>query len=97
VVQANLLAAEAPDANGQAMNIGCGERISLNDVLRIAGELIGTEVQPIYTAPRAGDVRDSLADISRATRLLGYHPTISFRDGLANTLAALRDSMAVAK
>lgn len=90
VVQANLLAAEAPEAPGHAINIGYGERISLNDTLRLAGELIGCDVEAEYQAQRPGDVRDSLADISLAKRLLGYAPHVSFREGLARTLDALR-------
>ncbi len=94
VVQANLLAATAPAAIGEAMNVGCGERISLNEVLRIAGELLGVEVNTEYRESRAGDVRDSLADISKARRLLNYEPTIKFREGLALTLEALRAGIA---
>ncbi len=94
VVRANLLAAEAPDAAGQVINIGCGERISLNEVLRIAGSLLGVLVEPEYRQPRPGDVRDSLADITRARHLLGYEPLITVRDGLARTLKALRSSQA---
>ena len=94
VVQANLLAATAPDAVGDFMNIGCGERISLNEVLHVAGELLGVEVNTEYRDPRPGDVRDSLADISKAQRLLGYNPTIKFREGLAHTLEALRAGVA---
>ncbi len=94
VVQANLLAANAPDAVGQAMNIGCGTSISLNGVLQLAGELLGTPVNADYRAARPGDVRDSLADISKARRLLGYTPKIDFREGLARTLAAIRADMA---
>ncbi len=90
VVQANLLAATAPDAVGHAMNIGCGQQVSLNTVLRIAGELLGVDVDPDYREPRAGDVRDSLADISLAQQLLDYKPTVSFRDGLANVVNAMR-------
>ena len=91
VVQANLLAASAPDAVGQAMNIGFGQQVSLNSVLHIAGELLGVEVDPEYREPRPGDVRDSLADISRAQRLLGYKPTVSFRDGLRYLIDSLRN------
>ena len=94
VVQANLLAAMAPNASGAAMNIGCGERVSLNTVLHIAGELLGVHVEADYREPRPGDVRDSLADISKASRLLGYTPVVNFRDGLARTIAALRASIA---
>ena len=89
VVQANLLAATAPEATRYAMNIGCGERISLRDVLRIAGDVLNVPVRAIYRDPRPGDVRDSLADISLARRLLGYDPTIDFRQGLETTITAL--------
>jgi nucleoside-diphosphate-sugar epimerase len=92
VVKANLLAAEAPDAVGQAINIGSGERISLNELLRTAGELLGVTVKADYREPRAGDVRDSLAAIQRAKSLIGYEPAITFREGLARTLAALRSN-----
>ena len=89
VVEANLLAAIAPQAVGRAMNIGCGEQISLNNVLRIAGELLGVTVDAEYRDPSPGDVRDSLADISLARQLLGYKPIVSFGVGLAYTLENL--------
>ncbi len=92
VVRANLLAASSSDAVGYAMNIGCGERVSLNTVLRLAGELLGVTVDADYRQERPGDVRDSLADISLARRLLGYEPTIGFREGLARSLDALRSA-----
>jgi len=90
VVQANLLAASSPDAVSRVMNIGCGERISLNKLLHLAGELLGTTVRADYREPRPGDVRDSLADISLAHLLLGYRPSVGFREGLARTLDAMR-------
>ena len=89
VVQANLLAATSHDAIGYAMNIGCGEQVSLNTVLHLAGELLGVTPDVEYREPRPGDVRDSLADISLAQRLLGYKPTIGFGEGLALTLDTL--------
>ena len=92
VVQANLLAATSPDAVGYALNIGCGEQISLNTLLQLAGELLYVDVHAEYREPRPGDVRDSRADISLAQRLLGYQPTIGFREGLAQTLNALHRS-----
>lgn len=94
VVQANLLAATAPDAVGAAMNIGCGELISLNNVLKLAGELLDMPVDADYREARSGDVRDSLADISKARKLLGYAPAINFREGLARTIVALRATIA---
>ena len=93
VVQANLLAASSPDAVGYALNIGCGEQISLNTVLRLAGELLGVTVDADYREPRPGDVRDSCADINLAQRLLGYRPSVSFHEGLARTLDALRSGI----
>ncbi len=89
-VQANLLAATAPAAVGYAMNIGSGEQVSLNTALYLAGELLDVTPDPEYREPRPGDVRDSLADIGLAQRLLGYKPTIRFHEGLAHTLDALR-------
>ena len=94
VVQANILAATSDNAIGYAMNIGCGEQVSLNTVLHLAGELLGVTPDVEYREPRPGDVRDSLADISLAQRLLGYKPTIGFGEGLALTLATLRKDVA---
>ena len=93
VVQANLLAASSPDAVGYALNIGCGEQVSLNMVLRLAEELLGVIVDADYREPRPGDVRDSCADINLAQRLLGYRPSVSFHAGLARTLDALRSGI----
>ncbi len=94
VVQANLLAASSSDAVGYSMNIGCGEQVSLNTVLRLTGELLGTAVDSDYREPRPGDVRDSCADISLAQRLLGYKPSVTFHEGLARTLDAIRSGIA---
>src|SRR5437660_10521306 len=94
VVQANLLAATSRAAVGYAVNIGCGEQVSLNTVLHLAGELLGVTPDVEYREPRPGDVRDSLADLSLAQLLLGYKPTIGFGEGLALTLATLRKDVA---
>ena len=87
VVRANLLAATVADAVGGSFNIGAGERVSLNQLLRIASELLGAEAQPEYQPARAGDIRDSVADISLARRALGFAPQMSLRAGLAELLA----------
>jgi nucleoside-diphosphate-sugar epimerase len=92
VVQANLLAATSKEATGQAMNIGSGERVSLNMVLQIASELLGIQPKIEYREARSGDVRDSVADISKVQRLLGYTPQVTFTQGLERTLHALRSS-----
>jgi UDP-glucose 4-epimerase len=86
VVHGNLLAAESPDAAGVSINVANGQATSLLDLLRLLNELLGTDVEPRFEAPRPGDVRDSLADISRARVLLGYEPVVSFADGLRQSI-----------
>jgi UDP-N-acetylglucosamine/UDP-N-acetyl-alpha-D-glucosaminouronate 4-epimerase len=86
VVDGVLRACEAPGASGEVINVATGGRISLNDLFRAMREIVGGEVEPTYVAPRAGDVRDSQADISKAKRLLGYEPTVSFEEGLRRTV-----------
>ena len=90
VVQANLLACETDKADGEALNIACGERTSLLDLLGEINRLLGTNVEPIFEPGRAGDVKDSLADVSRARDLIGYTPVASFSDGLAATVRSLQ-------
>jgi nucleoside-diphosphate-sugar epimerase len=86
VVDGVLRACEAPDAAGQVINVATGGRISLNDLLQVMNRLSGTRIQPVYGPPRAGDVHDSQADISKAAALLGYAPTVALTDGLKLTL-----------
>ena len=68
------------------INVATGGRISLNQLFHTIRDLVGATVEPVYDAPRAGDVRDSQADIAKAARLLGYKPVASFEDGLAKTV-----------
>jgi UDP-N-acetylglucosamine/UDP-N-acetyl-alpha-D-glucosaminouronate 4-epimerase len=82
VVQGNLLAAEAPAAPGKTFNIACGEQMSLLDLVAAINRVLGTDIKPIFDPPRVGDVRDSLADISSARKVLGYEPMVDFEDGL---------------
>jgi len=86
VVDGVLRACEASKANGEVINVATAGRISLNDLVRVMNRIIGSSVQPIYREPRAGDVRDSQADISKAKALLGYTPTVSLEEGLKLTL-----------
>jgi nucleoside-diphosphate-sugar epimerase len=86
VVDGVLRALEAPSASGEVINVATGGRITLNQLFRTIRDLVGSNVEPIYKAPRAGDVRDSQADISKARQMLGYEPTASFEDGLARTV-----------
>ncbi|MBL8609800.1 MAG: SDR family oxidoreductase [Myxococcales bacterium] len=90
-VSANLLAASASQKlTGQVVNVACGERISLNQLLGFVGEQAGAKLDPIYEKARAGDVRDSLADIAAARALIGYEPLVTVKDGLARTFAAFK-------
>ncbi|GAB4270798.1 MAG: SDR family oxidoreductase [Deferrisomatales bacterium] len=87
VVQANLRACEAPrEACGQVYNVAFGERISLNELYRTIAALLGSDAKPVYGPPRAGDVKHSLADISKARRALGYEPRYTVQQGLAHAI-----------
>jgi nucleoside-diphosphate-sugar epimerase len=86
VVDGVLRACEAPAASGEIINVAVGGRISLNQLFAAMRELIGASVEPTYSDPRPGDVRDSQADITKAKRLLGYEPTVPFEEGLRRTV-----------
>jgi UDP-glucose 4-epimerase len=86
-VEANILAASADGAAGEMFNIACGERISLNEILARIGAIAGKEVSAVNVDPRPGDVRHSLADISKARQILGYDPVVDFEEGLKRTFA----------
>jgi nucleoside-diphosphate-sugar epimerase len=87
VVHANLLATQAePPAFGEVCNIGCGGRTSVNELWRQISGRLGVDLEPIYQASRAGDVRDSMASLERARALLGYEPVVDFQSGLNETV-----------
>jgi UDP-glucose 4-epimerase len=89
-VQACILAAEeGADAAGESMNVGCGERITLLDLVEELNDLLGTDHEPLFAPGRVGDVRHSLASIDKAERLIGYKPLIHIREGLDQTIAWL--------
>lgn len=90
-VEANLLAADAEGAAGQAFNVACGERTSLNEIVAQLAALTGREIEPVNTDARPGDVRHSLADIDSARTILGYDPTVTFEEGLRRTYAEYRE------
>jgi UDP-glucose 4-epimerase len=96
VVQANLLACEAPAASGKVINIGTGARISLNQTLQLLREINASELQAKYDPPRDGDIRDSQADITLAREALKYDPKIDFPEGLRRTFAWYQESEAKA-
>jgi len=86
VVQANLLAATVPEAAGAVCNVACGNRVELMALLEMIAELTGTDPEPVFEPARAGDVRDSVADIGLASRLLGYVPKTEIKEGLRQTV-----------
>jgi nucleoside-diphosphate-sugar epimerase len=94
VVQANLLAATRPadTVSGCVVNVGAGKRTSLNELLDLIEQVTGHEVDRVYKPRRAGDVRDSLASLARATRLLGYRPKVTLEDGLQRTWTWMREA-----
>jgi nucleoside-diphosphate-sugar epimerase len=96
VVQANLLACEAPAASGKVINIGTGARISLNQTLQLLREISGNELPAKYEPPRDGDIRDSQADITLGREVLKYDPTVDFPEGLRRTFAWYQESEAKA-
>ena len=85
VVQGNLRAAEAEGAPGEAFNVARGERYSILELLSAVGEVAGAPVQVEHAQPRQGDIRASLADISKAREVLGFSPEIGLQEGLRRT------------
>jgi nucleoside-diphosphate-sugar epimerase len=96
VVDGVLRACEAPGAAGDVINVATGRRISLNGLLATLNGIAGTHVEAVYAEPRLGDVRDSLADISKAKQVLGYTPLVGLEEGLKRTLEWARNESATA-
>jgi len=90
VVQANVLAAEN-DVTGEAFNVACGDRITINELVATLNDLLGTALDPVYEDPRPGDVRHSMADVSKARSMLGYDPEVSLEAGLSRTISFFRE------
>jgi nucleoside-diphosphate-sugar epimerase len=86
VVDGVLRACTAPGASGEVINVATGGRISILELAKTMAAVLGVNVAPEHVAARAGDVRDSQADISKARAILGYEPTVAFDEGLRRTL-----------
>ena len=86
VVDGTLRACTAPRAAGRVINVSCGDRVTLNTLFELMRQFSGVEVQPKFAELRAGEVRHSQADISRAKALLGYQPVVAFQEGLRRTI-----------
>lgn len=88
-VAANLAAMRRPEPlGGQVLNVGTGQRISLLDLVASLNCIFGTSIEPIFQSPREGDVRDSLASLTRTREALGYEPSVIFEEGLRRTVEA---------
>lgn len=90
IVHGNLLAADAPAAVGRTINVACGTSYDLLQLVEGINRVLGTRVEPIFEPARAGDVRESLADITLARKLLKYEPTVGFDEGLRRTVEYYR-------
>lgn len=90
VVDGNLLAADAPGVSGLSLNLANGRSTTLLDLMRTLSRLLGTRVEPEFAPPRPADVRESMADISLARKLLGYEPKIGFEEGLERSIEYYR-------
>jgi UDP-glucose 4-epimerase len=93
VIDANIQALEAEPVAGRVYNVACGQRVTLNELFAQLRELIDCRVEPIYAHPRPGDLRHSLADLTRAREELGYQPRIMLREGLRRMLDYFRDQL----
>ena len=93
VVHANLLAARAEQTAGEVLNIACGEAITVNAIIDMINKIVGKNVQPIYADSRPGDVKHSLADITKAQNLISFNPVISFNEGLQKAIEWYRDNL----
>ena len=92
VVDANLAAASAPAAAGEAFNVGCGNRVSLLEIIGRLEKILGHPVARRHTPARAGDVPHTQADVSKAEKLMGYVPQVDFDEGFRRTVDYFRRS-----
>ena len=93
VVEANLLAARTEQTAGEVINIACGQRVTVNEIIDMINDLVGKNVKPKYVDSRPGDVKHSLADITLAAKLIGFKPKVSFREGLRLAIDWYRENL----
>lgn len=89
VVDATLLALEAPEASGSVLNIGCGAAYSVLDLIAAVEKATGRPLEPLFGPARPGDVMHSFANVDRARARLGYEPRVTFADGIEHALRAM--------
>jgi nucleoside-diphosphate-sugar epimerase len=86
VVEGNILAARSDRGGGEAINLACGERLTVNALLAAVNDVLGTKVEAVYVDPRPGDILHSTADVEKSRRVLGFEPRVTFLDGLKTTV-----------
>lgn len=86
VVEANLLAARAERTCGEVVNIACGQAVTVNAIIDMINQQLGKDVKPVYAPSRPGDVKHSLADITKARKLIGFKPKVQFKEGLEKAI-----------
>lgn len=92
-VEANLLAARAKETHGEVVNIACGDRITVNEIIGMINEIVGMDVKPDYVPTRKGDVKHSQADIALAEKVIGYKPVTGFREGLEKAIVWYKENL----
>jgi UDP-glucose 4-epimerase len=93
VVDANLLACTAPGIAGEAFNVACGDRITVNSMLAQVNKLEGKNIAAIFAPVRAGDILHSQADVTKARTMMGYQAKTTFEEGLRRTIDWYRDNL----
>ncbi|MBU0568973.1 SDR family oxidoreductase [bacterium] len=91
VIKANLLAAQSPEAPGKVYNMACQKRFTLLELIDVLNEILGTKIEPVHADPKPGDVKHSLADITRAKNELGFKVEVDFKEGLKRTIEWMRN------
>jgi len=86
VVKANMLALESEEISGEVLNIACGDRITVNTLCEKIRHFFQKDIDPVHDKPRPGDILHSFADIAKARKMIKYEPTVSFDDGLRETI-----------
>ncbi|MFQ6014043.1 MAG: SDR family oxidoreductase [Anaerolineae bacterium] len=93
VVQANLLAVEASEVAGEVINVACGKRYTLLELVDTINRILDTQIEPTFTTARPGDVKHSQADIGKAQKLLGFRVELDFEEGLEKTIGWYRNRL----
>lgn len=94
VMQANWLAANAKETHGEAVNISTRNAVTVNTVVNTIRKLLGKEnIKPTYVPPRPGDIKHSLADVTRAKELIGYEPLVTFEEGIAKAINWYKENL----